>query len=90
MSRSLKDGVYRSTKLQMSRQTESPIALPFCAADTIDDVDPALETPALPRPSQLQRDDEADFVMARRRARHPDYFSQLIQSARSCYCGGVY
>ena len=66
MSRLLKDGVYHSTKLQMPRQTESPIALPFYAADTIDDVDPALETPALPRPSQLQRDDEADFVIARR------------------------
>lgn len=86
MSRSLKDGVYRPTKLQMPRQTESPTALPFYAADTIDDVDPALETPALPRLSQLQRDDEADYVMAHRWARHPGCSLQLIQSARSCYC----
>ena len=65
MLRSLKLGVYRLTKLQMPRQTESPTALLFYAADTIDDVDRARGTPALPRLSQLQRDNEADFVIAR-------------------------
>ena len=89
MSHSLKDGVYRSTKLQTPRQTESQNALPFYAADTIDDDDPALETPGLLRLSQLQRDGEADFVMARRWDLHPGHPLQLNQSARSYYCDGV-
>lgn len=66
MSRSLKDGVYRPTKLRTPRQTESQTALPFYAADTIDGDDPALKTLDLPHLNQLQGDDEADFVMARR------------------------
>lgn len=70
MLRLLKGGVCRSTKLQMPRQTDFRTALPFCAADTIEAGDLALKVPGWPRLHPLQRGGEADFAMARRRARH--------------------